>query len=95
MTPDIRHLAILARLDISDEEIADFSSQLARILDYAAVVSRVTTDGVEPMSHADAGEEPLRWRDDVPRPAIARETVLDAAPDANVPAGLFRVPKVL
>jgi len=96
LTPDIRHLAILARLEISDEEIADFSSQIARILEYAAVVSQVETDGIEPMSQAATSDgEPPQWREDVALPSMPRNEWLESAPDAHPDAGLFRVPKVL
>jgi aspartyl-tRNA(Asn)/glutamyl-tRNA(Gln) amidotransferase subunit C len=96
MTPDIRHLATLARLEMTDDEIAEFSTQLGRILDYANVVSQVDTTGVEPVAQGALSEfEPPRWREDEPRPSIDREAALRAAPDADVAAGLFRVPKVL
>lgn len=96
MTPDIRHLAALARLDMTDDEIAEFSTQLGRILDYANVVSQVETTGVEPLAQAALAEnEPPRWREDDAQASIDREAVLAAAPDADAAAGLFRVPKVL
>ena len=91
-TDDVRHVAALARLELTADEIDTFAAQLAAILDYAAEVERIDTTAVPPLSHPHAVEA---WRDDDVRPGLERDEVLRRAPDANLDAGLFRVPKVL
>ena len=90
---DVRKIAALARLALTDDEVALFSTQLASILEYANTVQEVDTTGVPPTSHPFAsGPE---WRDDVPAPSLDRNEVLREAPDGSVRTGLFKVPKVL
>lgn len=47
---NVRHIAKLARLHLTDEEVARFGGQLTKILDYVAVLGEVDTDGVEEKS---------------------------------------------
>lgn len=88
---DIAHVAKLARIELSDEQLADYCAQLGVILDHAARVQELPTDGVEPTSH------PLdmvnAFRDDVVRPSLDRDEVLSQAPDAT--DGFFRAPPSL
>jgi aspartyl-tRNA(Asn)/glutamyl-tRNA(Gln) amidotransferase subunit C len=88
---DVVHVARLARLALTDDEVATFTDQLAAILDHAADVEALDVDGVEPMVHP----WPLRniLRPDEPGPVLDRDEVLAAAPDAE--AGQFRVPAIL
>ena len=90
---DVRRVAELARLELTDRETALFTTQLADILTYAALVQDVDTTGIPPLSHpfADASAS----REDTPRASIDRAAILEQAPDALPAAGLFRVPKVL
>lgn len=94
-TPDIdvRRIAALARLELTDEEVTLFSRQLRDILAYADQVQQVDTAGVPPTSHPLA--DTPAWREDVPRPSLDRGRILEQAPDGSVAAGLFKVPKVL
>jgi len=86
----VDHVARLARLSLTDEERALFARQLDQILEYAESIQSLDTDAVEPMSHAlTAGT----FRADVPREGLARDRVLESAPDAK--DSLFRVPRVL
>jgi aspartyl-tRNA(Asn)/glutamyl-tRNA(Gln) amidotransferase subunit C len=86
----VDHVARLARLSLTDEERALFARQLDQILEYAESIQSLDTDAVEPMSHAlTAGT----FRADVPREGLARDRVLESAPDPR--DGLFRVPRVL
>lgn len=86
----VDHVARLARLSLTDEERALFARQLDQILEYAESIQSLDTDAVEPMSHAlTAGT----FRADVPREGLARDRVLESAPDPK--DGLFRVPRVL
>jgi len=84
----VLHVAKLARLRLSDDEIERMSAELSSILDHIEKIEELDLDGVEPTSHVVALENVLR-RDD-PRPSWPRERVLDVAPDAG--DGGFRVP---
>jgi aspartyl-tRNA(Asn)/glutamyl-tRNA(Gln) amidotransferase subunit C len=88
---DIAHVAKLARIELSEQEMAAYRAQLAVILDHAAKVQALPTEGVPPTSH------PLdmvnAFRDDVVTPSLDRDEVLSQAPDAT--DGFFRVPPSL
>lgn len=92
----VRKLAELAHLTLTDEERASFTGQLDEILGYAERIQALDTEGVAPTSHAllEAGLEGANaFREDEPKPSLDRDRVLEGAPDAA--AGLFKVPKVL
>ena len=89
---DVERVAHLARLELTHEEKDLFARQLAEILDYAEQIQRVDTEGVPPTSHA--GNAAMMREDDV-QPSLPREASLAAGPDADVAAGLFKVPRVL
>jgi aspartyl-tRNA(Asn)/glutamyl-tRNA(Gln) amidotransferase subunit C len=84
----VLHVARLARLRLSDEEIDRMSSELSSVLDHIEKISELDLSNVEPTSHVVAVENVLR--PDVPRPSWAKERVLSSAPDAG--HGGFRVP---
>ncbi|MGH9025412.1 MAG: Asp-tRNA(Asn)/Glu-tRNA(Gln) amidotransferase subunit GatC [Acidimicrobiia bacterium] len=88
---DAEHVARLARLELTDEELEAYTGQLASILEYADDIAALDTDNVPPTSHP----LPLRnvLRPDEVRPSLDRDEVLRAAPDAT--DGRFRVPPVL
>ena len=88
---DISYVAHLARLELSDEEKAKLSAQLAGILDYVAKLSEVDVTGVEPTAHAIPLTNVLR-QDEV-RPSIERERILRNAPETA--RDLFIVPKIV
>jgi aspartyl-tRNA(Asn)/glutamyl-tRNA(Gln) amidotransferase subunit C len=90
---DVRKIAALARLELTDDEVDVFSRQLRDILAYAEQVQQIDTTGVPPTSHPLAGT--MVWREDEPGPSLARDVVLEQAPEASIRAGLFKVPKVL
>ena len=84
----VLHVARLARLRLSDEEVERMSSELSSILEHVDRIAELDLEGVEPTSHVVTLENVLR--PDEPRPSWPRERVLDGAPD---PAeGAFRVP---
>lgn len=90
---DVERVARLAKLALDAEEEELFERQLADILAYAEQIQRVDTAGIEPTSHAPGSEGAMR--EDTVRPSLPREEFLAAAPDADVAAGLFKVPRVL
>ena len=87
---DVEHVAKLARLHLSEEEIELFKAQLSRILDHAARVTALDTEGVEPTSHA----IPLKnvFRPDETVIPMTQEEALSNAPLAE--DGFFRVPRI-
>jgi aspartyl-tRNA(Asn)/glutamyl-tRNA(Gln) amidotransferase subunit C len=88
---DVEHVARLARLALTQEELDALTGDLGAILEHAAQVSALDTVGVEPTAHP----LPLAnvTRPDVVRPGLDREEVLAAAP--AVEDGRFRVPRIL
>jgi aspartyl-tRNA(Asn)/glutamyl-tRNA(Gln) amidotransferase subunit C len=84
----VLHVARLARLRLSDEEVARMQGELSTILDHIEKLNELDLEGVEPTSHVVELENVLR--EDVPRPSLPREKPLEQAPD--VAAGGFRVP---
>jgi len=90
---EVLRIAALARLELSEAEIATFTRQLADILTYVEALQQADTTGIPATSHVFTTE--TAWRDDTSAPSLDRATVLAEAPDAEVAAGLFRVPKVL
>jgi aspartyl-tRNA(Asn)/glutamyl-tRNA(Gln) amidotransferase subunit C len=88
---DVVHVARLARLDVTDDEVDRFTEQLAAVLEHAADVAALDTTGVPPTAHPLSLANVLR--DDVPGPSLDREEVLAMAPAAE--DGRFRVPRIL
>ena len=88
---DVRHVAKLARLKLSDGEIQQFTQQLGSILTYIEKLNELNTDGVEATAHAAAITNVLR--DDVAVPGMGVDKVLQNAPTSEPP--YFSVPKVL
>ena len=90
-TDDVARLAALARIELSDEELARFAPELDIILDAVASVSEVADADVPPMSHA----LPLTnvFREDVVRPGLTQDQALAGAP--AVEDGRFRAPRIL
>jgi len=89
---DVERIAILARLELTAEEVTLFAAQLTAILAYADQVQRVDTSGV---SSDPASTVVERLRDDVPVPSLDRDVILSQASVADRTAGLFKVPRVL
>jgi aspartyl-tRNA(Asn)/glutamyl-tRNA(Gln) amidotransferase subunit C len=85
----VLHVARLARLELTGEEIERFGSELSKVLDHIEKIEELgDLSGVEPTSHVVALENALR--EDRPRPSLPRERALESAPDAAL--GGFRVP---
>ena len=88
---DVAHVAHLARLELSDDELDRFTEQLGAILDHAQDVAALDTAGIPPTAHPLPIENVLR--DDDVRPSLDRDEVLSQAPAADGP--FFRVPRIL
>ena len=84
----VLHVARLARLRLSDDEVGRMGAELSTILDHIEKLNELDLEGVEPTSHVVEVENVLR--EDVPRPSLPRDKALEQAPDAA--AGGFRVP---
>jgi aspartyl-tRNA(Asn)/glutamyl-tRNA(Gln) amidotransferase subunit C len=84
----VLHVAKLARLNLSDEEVERMASELSGILEHVEHISELDLDGVEPTSHVIALENVLR--PDQPRPSWDRDEMLERAPDPA--SGAYRVP---
>lgn len=88
---DVRYVAQLARLELTDEECARFQPQLDAILSHAESLSRLNVKGVEPMAHPVPVHDVMR--DDRAHASLAPEVVLANSPDQA--QGQIRVPKVI
>ena len=84
----VLHVARLARLRLTGEELERIPAELSKILEHVEKMDELDLDGVEPTSHVVDLTNVLR--EDVPRPSLDRETALAQAPDAA--DGGFRVP---
>lgn len=88
---EVAHLANLARIDLSDEELDHLAPQLSVILESVAAISAVASDDIPPTSHA----LPLTnvFRDDVAVPGLSADEALAMAPAAEHQR--FSVPRIL
>ena len=84
----VLHVARLARLGLTKEEVERMSSELSSILDHVDKIAELDLDGVDPTSHVVALENV--FRPDEARPSWSRDQVLEPAPNADDEA--FRVP---
>ena len=87
----VEHIAILARIGLTEEEIETFGEQLSHILEQFEVLSELDTEGVSPTGHA--GELRAVMRDDVASDSLGTEDVLKNAPRRE--GEFFRVKAVL
>jgi aspartyl-tRNA(Asn)/glutamyl-tRNA(Gln) amidotransferase subunit C len=88
---EVRHIARLSRLFLTEEEVTIFKSQLNTILDYVEQLNSLDTSEVEPTAHV----IPLKniMRDDIAEPSLSQQEILRNAPDAT--DKFFRVPKII
>jgi aspartyl-tRNA(Asn)/glutamyl-tRNA(Gln) amidotransferase subunit C len=87
----VRHIAGLARIAMSDEELERLVPELNNILGWVEQLAEVNTEGVEPLTAVI--NQKLRLRDDVVNDGNIRDEVLANAPEAQ--HGFFAVPKVI
>ncbi len=88
---DVRYVANLARINLSEDEIERFGTQLEGVMEHIAKLSEVDVEGIEATSHATSVSN--RVRQDAPQPGITSEAFLQNAPDQG--NGQLRVPKVV
>jgi len=88
---DVEHVAILARLGLSDDEKKKFTEQLSRILEYAEVINKLDTKKVEPTSHAIPMKNIFR-EDKVVPCENAKEITANAPKEDN---NMFSVPRIM
>jgi len=88
---DVAYVAHLARLQLTDTEMAQFSAQLQNILAYVAKLNELDVSHVEPTAHAVPLTNVLR--PDEVRPSIERQRILDNAPETS--RDLFITPKIV
>jgi aspartyl-tRNA(Asn)/glutamyl-tRNA(Gln) amidotransferase subunit C len=90
-TEEVRHVAMLARLGLSDDEVEMFREHLVQVLDYIAMLDKVDTSQVPPtaqiLSHLNV------MREDSARPSWPTESLLANAPASE--SNMFRVPAVM
>ncbi|MCW3048642.1 MAG: gatC [Solirubrobacterales bacterium] len=84
----VLHVARLARLSLSDDEVQQMAGELSKVLGHIEKIAELDLDGVPPTSHV--VEVPNALRPDEPRPSLPRDVVLAAAP--AVADGGFLVP---
>ena len=84
----VLHVARLARLRLSDEEVETMAGELSSILGHIERISELDLDGVQPTTHVVEVENALR--EDEPRPSLPRDVILDQAPATQ--DGGFLVP---
>ena len=92
---DIRKIAQLAHLEITDEELRTLAPQVAAIVEYVEQLSELDTASVEPATGGltGEGERASAHREDAVMPSLGQRLALDQAPDPS--HGHFRVPRVL
>ena len=87
----VEKVAKLARLQLSGEELDRYGRQLGAILDYIAKLETLDVAGLEPLAHAVDSDNV--FREDVPKPGVARDAALQNAPEKT--GDFFIVPKII
>jgi aspartyl-tRNA(Asn)/glutamyl-tRNA(Gln) amidotransferase subunit C len=92
---DVRKIAKLAHLEITDEEVAIYTPQMKNIVGYIEQLNELNTENVEVSlgGLTPQGEETLAIREDIPHSSLTQKEALSQAPSAV--SGHFQVPKVL
>lgn len=88
---EVQHVAKLARLELSDDELRQFQSQLNALLGHFMDIAQLDVSSIAPKPHAVALQNV--WADDEPRIGLDRELALSNAPKFR--AGLFVVPTII
>lgn len=88
---EVRHIALLARLSLSDRQVEEMAHDLDQVLDYVETLQELDTTDIEPTAHAIPLATPTRADEAVP--AMDPELAIASAPESAGSA--FRVPKVI
>jgi aspartyl-tRNA(Asn)/glutamyl-tRNA(Gln) amidotransferase subunit C len=88
---EVRHVALLARLALTDDQVETLRGELNSILGHIDTIRQLDLDGVTPMTHAIPVVNETRA--DVVRPGLSHDDALLNAPDAE--AGAFRIPRIV
>jgi aspartyl-tRNA(Asn)/glutamyl-tRNA(Gln) amidotransferase subunit C len=88
---DVAHVAALARLELTDEELDRYTGQLAAVLEHAKDLNAFDLDATPPTAHPLSEGAPLR--EDVVTPCLERDEVLAQAP--SVEDNRFSVPRII
>jgi len=89
-TQEVKHIAKLARLELSEAEIEHYREQLSAILEHVARLQELETASIPPMAGLFSAESPLRA--DEPRPGLPTEVLLRTA--AETEQSQFKIPPV-
>lgn len=89
---DLMYVKDLAKIELSEDEIARYTSDLDAIVQYAAMLQEVDVTGVDPM-YTPILDTGMPFRQDVAEPGLTQEEALNQAKDVD--AGHFRVPKTI
>ena len=89
---DIKYVADLARLELSEAQFEKLQNELGRVVEYIAELAEVDVDGVEPTAHA--AQLTNVWREDQALPSFPREVMLANAPGV-ISEELIKVPRIL
>lgn len=88
---DVRYVANLARLNLTDNEVAEFQAQLDHIVEHFNQLRALDVNGVEPMAHATVIQNV--FREDEVRPGLDHDSVMNNAPEHS--PDLIRVPTIV
>jgi len=88
---EVEHVALLSRLELTEQEKARFAEQLDAILAYMGKLNELDTEGIEPMVHGIEGTEPVRL--DELGQSLPRQEALQNAPESR--DGYFKVPRII
>lgn len=88
---EVRHVAMLARLALTDEQVDSLRVELNSILGHIDTIQQLDLEGVEPTAHAIPVVNSMR--EDEPRPCLPRELALLNAPEAE--DGAFVIPQIV
>lgn len=88
---EVRHVALLSRLEFDDERLKRFTGELNAILSYVDQLRELDTEGVEPTSHAI--KQVNVFRADTPTLSLSNDEALANAPEAE--SGHFKVPRII
>ena len=91
---EVRYVADLANLTLTDSEVKKFQADLDGILEHIDKLNEIDTSGIEPMAQVlfDV-DETATLRPDIPAPPLGNEASLANAPQAG--SGYFKIPKVI